>query len=191
MQGRVELDRPCETGYFYLISCPPSHRTGDPPLSRSSSSRRDFLKTSAAAACAEAKKKNLAVVSGLCWRYKRAKREAFKRIHGGEIGDIVALHCTYNANGLWSWERRAGWSDTEYQLRNWLYYTWLSGDHIVEQHVHSLDKAAWVLKNEYPTKAVGLGGRQVRTGAEFGHIFDHHAVVYEYASGARLISLCR
>ncbi|MEX2561213.1 MAG: gfo/Idh/MocA family oxidoreductase, partial [Pirellulales bacterium] len=76
-------------------------------------------------------------------------------------------------------------------LRNWLYFTWLSGDHNVEQHVHSLDKAAWAMRDEPPVKAFGLGGRQVRVQPEFGHIYDHHAVVYEYANGVKLFSFCR
>jgi predicted dehydrogenase len=79
----------------------------------------------------------------------------------------------------------------EWQMRNWYYYTWLSGDFNVEQHVHFLDVCAWLLRGEYPVRAVGTGGRQVRTGPEFGHIYDHFAVVYEYASGARLYSTCR
>jgi predicted dehydrogenase len=82
-------------------------------------------------------------------------------------------------------------SDMEHQMRNWYYYAWLSGDFNVEQHIHSLDKAAWAMKDVYPIRAVGLGGRQVRTEAEFGHIFDHHAVAYEYENGTRLFSFCR
>src|SRR5205807_6269483 len=76
-------------------------------------------------------------------------------------------------------------------VRNWLYFTWLSGDFNVEQHIHSLDKMAWVMKDEYPVKAIGLGGRQVRTAPDYGHIFDHHSVVYEYANGVKLFSNCR
>jgi predicted dehydrogenase len=139
----------------------------------------------------EAKGKNLAIVSGLCWRYDTGMRETFKRVHAGEIGDITALQCTYNTGELWHVDRESGWSDVEWQVRNWLYFTWLSGDFNVEQHIHSLDKMAWVMKDEYPVKAVGLGGRQVRTQPEFGHIFDHHSVVYEYKNGAKLFSNCR
>lgn len=142
------------------------------------------------AACELAKKKNLAVVSGLCYRYDLPKRAIMKQIHDGAIGDIVALHTTYNTQFLWSREREPGWSDMEWQLRNWLYFAWLSGDHNVEQHVHSLDKMAWAM-NDYPVKAVGLGGRQVRVDPRFGHIFDHHAVVYEFASGVKCFSFCR
>ncbi|HEY7312439.1 MAG TPA: Gfo/Idh/MocA family oxidoreductase [Gemmataceae bacterium] len=142
-------------------------------------------------ACEDAKKKNLAVVAGLCWRYHHGMRETMKRVHDGTIGDLTALQCTYNTGGLWSFKREEGWSDMEWQLRNWLYYTWLSGDFNVEQHVHSLDKMAWAMKNEYPISAVGSGGRQVRTDPLYGHIFDHHTVVYEYANGLKLFAACR
>jgi predicted dehydrogenase len=142
-------------------------------------------------ACEEAKKKNLAIVSGLCWRYDHGMREAFRRVHEGAIGDITTLQCTYDTGGLWMIPRRNGWSDMEAQVRNWLYYTWLSGDFNVEQHIHSLDKMAWVMKDEYPVKAIGLGGRQVRTSPDYGHIYDHHSVVYEYANGVKLFSNCR
>jgi predicted dehydrogenase len=139
----------------------------------------------------EAKKKNLSVVSGLCYRYDLPKRETMKQIHDGVIGDIQAMHVSYNTGTLWNMARKPEWSDMEYQMRNWLYYTWLSGDHNVEQHVHSLDKAAWAMKDEPPVRATALSGRQVRTQPEFGHIYDHHAVVYEYASGMKLFAFCR
>jgi predicted dehydrogenase len=142
-------------------------------------------------ACQEAKKKNLAVVSGLCWRYDTPKRETMKQIHGGAVGDIVAMHCSYNTGPLWVKDRQEAWSDMEWQIRNWLYFTWLSGDHNVEQHIHSLDKMMWAMKDAPPVKAVGLGGRQVRTDPKFGHIFDHHAVVYEWANGVKLFAYTR
>ncbi len=142
-------------------------------------------------ACREAKKKNLAVVSGLCYRYERAKRETMKRVHAGAVGDIVALHTNYNAWGLWMHRRKPEWSDMEWQMRNWLYFTWLSGDHNVEQHIHSLDKMIWAMQDVPPVKAIGLGGRQVRTGPEYGQIFDHHSVVYEWANGVKLFAYCR
>jgi predicted dehydrogenase len=146
------------------------------------------------AACLEAKQKSLAVVSGLCWRYHFGLRDTMAKVHGGEIGEIVSLQCTYNTSELWSRslaeKNEKNWSDMEWQLRNWLYFTWLSGDHNVEQHIHSLDKMAWAMQ-DHPVKAVGLGGRQSRTADDFGHIFDHHAVVYEFANGVRLFSLCR
>jgi predicted dehydrogenase len=143
------------------------------------------------ASCAAARKKGLAVVSGLCWRYHPSMRETFARIHDGAIGDIVAMQCTYNTGLLWSRPRQPNWSDMEWQLRNWLYFTWLSGDHIVEQHIHSIDKLAWAMKNQYPERAVGTGGRQVRTDPQFGHIYDHFSVVYQWANGVKGFSACR
>ncbi|MBX7165609.1 MAG: Gfo/Idh/MocA family oxidoreductase [Pirellulales bacterium] len=139
----------------------------------------------------EAKKKNLSLVSGLCWRYDSGMRETFARVHDGALGDIVAMQVNYNVGGLWMHPRKEGWSDMEWQIRNWLYFTWLSGDHNVEQHVHSLDKAAWTMKDQPPLRATGLGGRQVRTGSEYGHIFDHHAVVYEYPNDVKLFAFTR
>jgi predicted dehydrogenase len=76
-------------------------------------------------------------------------------------------------------------------MRNWLYFTWLSGDHIVEQAVHSLDKMAWAMKDEPPVKATAVGGRQVRTSPNYGHIFDHFGVVYEYKNGVKMFHTCR
>lgn len=143
------------------------------------------------ASCEAARRKGLSVVSGLMLRYSSALRETVSRIHDGQIGRIVALQCNYNIGGLWHYPKQPEWSDMEWQLRNWYYFTWLSGDHIVEQHVHGLDLMAWVMKDEYPVTCFGLGGRQARTGPEFGHIFDHHAVCYEFASGARCFSFCR
>jgi predicted dehydrogenase len=143
------------------------------------------------AACREAQRQRLSIVSGLCWRYHGGMRETFARIHEGVLGEIVTLQCTYNTGTLWHRNREPGWSDMEWQVRNWLYFTWLSGDFNVEQHVHSLDKMAWAMRDQYPVKAVGLGGRQVRTGPEFGHVFDHHAVVYQYANGVKCFSSCR
>jgi predicted dehydrogenase len=143
------------------------------------------------ASCGEAKKRSLSVVSGLCWRYHHGKRETLKRVQEGAVGDIVAMHTMYYAGPLWSFPREKGWSDMEWQLRNWLYFTWLSGDHIVEQHIHSLDKMAWAMKDEYPKLAYGTGGRQWRTDPAFGHIWDHFAITYEWANGVKLFGYCR
>jgi len=139
----------------------------------------------------EARKKGLAIVSGLCWRYDSAVRETIKRIQDGAIGDIVAIQENYLTGTLWHRGRKPEWSEMEYQIRNWLYYTWLSGDHNVEQHIHSLDKAMWLMGDKPPLAATGLGGRQVRTGPEWGNIYDHHAVVYEWASGVRVFAFTR
>jgi len=141
--------------------------------------------------CEEAGKKNLSIVSGLCYRYQPAKREMMARVHDGAIGEIKALHCVFNIGGLWKKDRKPEWSDMEWQMRNWLYFTWLSGDFIVEQHVHSLDKMAWAMKGEYPAKVTGMGGRQARTGPEWGHIYDHFFSVFEYANGVKIFSSCR
>jgi predicted dehydrogenase len=143
--------------------------------------------------CEEAKKKNLSIVSGLCWRYHNFMRETVKRIQDGAIGKVQVLQCTYNTQNAKppiAFDP-SKWSEMEWQIRNWYYFSWLSGDHNVEQHVHSLDKMAWVLGDEYPVRAFGVGGRQVRTGPEYGNIYDHHAVTYEFASGAKCFSMCR
>src|SRR5262249_25488704 len=92
---------------------------------------------------------------------------------------------------IWVKPRQKSWSDMEWQMRNWYYFTWLSGDFNVEQHVHLLDLCAWLMKGAYPVRANGTGGRQVRTGPEYGHIYDHHSVVYEYENGVKLFSCCR
>lgn len=141
--------------------------------------------------CRKAQEKNLSIVSGLCWRYDNGMRATFDQVQAGAIGDIVAIQVSYNTQGLWMHPRKPEWSDMEWQVRNWLYFTWLSGDFNTEQHVHSLDKMAWAMKDQPPVKCVGLGGRQVRTGPEFGHIFDHMSVVYEYADGVKGFASCR
>jgi hypothetical protein len=118
-------------------------------------------------------------------------KATLQKVLDGQIGDITALHCNYITGALWNHARQPGWSDMEFQVRNWLYYTWLSGDFNVEQHVHSLDKMAWAMRDQYPIACYGMGGRQVRTGPEYGHIYDHMSCVYEYPSGAKVFSLCR
>ncbi|MBY0229421.1 MAG: Gfo/Idh/MocA family oxidoreductase [Gemmataceae bacterium] len=141
--------------------------------------------------CKKARDNGTSVVAGFCYRYQKMKKEWIERIHAGDIGDITALHCIYHAGQLWNEPRQKGWDDMTAQLRNWMYYTWLSGDHIVEQAIHSIDKMAWVMKDEPPVKCVGNGGRAARPKEGFGHIFDHHAVVYEYKSGVKLFHSTR
>ena len=138
-----------------------------------------------------AQQKGITFASGFCYRHDLPKIETIKRIHDGAIGDVLAIHATYNGGPIWHKGRKPEWSEMEFQVRNWYYFTWLGGDHIVEQHVHNHDKAAWTLKNEYPVSASGMGGRQMRTDAKYGNIFDHHAVVYDFASGAKMFSYCR
>jgi len=139
----------------------------------------------------KAKEKNLNVVSGLCWRYDYGVRETMKRIQDGAIGDIVAIQENYLTGGLWHRGRKPEWSEMEYQMRNWLYFTWLSGDHIVEQHIHSLDKALWLNGDKPPVRAFGLGGRQVRSAEKWGHIYDHFAICYEWESGVKTFAYTR
>jgi myo-inositol 2-dehydrogenase/D-chiro-inositol 1-dehydrogenase len=139
----------------------------------------------------EARKKKLALVSGLCWRYSTAERETFKQIHDGAVGKITTVYSTYNTSPLWNRPRQPEWNDMEYQMRNWYYFAWLSGDHIVEQAIHSIDKMCWVMNGELPTKAIALGGRQARLGPDWGHIYDHFSVTYDYASGAKGFHHCR
>jgi predicted dehydrogenase len=129
---------------------------------------------------AKAREKKLNLVSGLCWRYDKRVRATVQRILDGAIGRIVAIQENYLTGTLWQRPRQDGWTDMEYQMRNWLYYTWLSGDHNTEQHVHSLDKAVWLNGDIPPVSCVGLGGREVRTEPQFGNIFDHHAVCYDF-----------
>ncbi len=144
------------------------------------------------ASCEKAKEKGLSVVSGLCYRYQHAKRATIERIHDGAVGDVAAMQCTYNASGLWLRTPPEGttWTAMETQMRNWLYYTWLSGDHIAEQHIHSLDKLAWAMDG-YPVKCVSSGGRIVRTGEEYGNVYDHFNTVFEWEGGVRGFSSCR
>src|SRR5437764_1274098 len=176
------------------------------PVVKTGASRRDFLKSSAVvaagaathlsyapsvlAAAEEAKKKNLAVVAGTQRRHQAGYIEVMKRIRDGVLGDLVTAQVYWNQGGLWSRERQQGWSDAEFQIRNWLYYTYLSGDHICEQHVHNLDVMNWAF-DAHPVACVGMGGRQVRTAPIYGNIFDHFAVEYEYPGGVKTTSQCR
>ena len=143
------------------------------------------------AACEVARKKNLSIVSGLALRYSYAYREIIKRIHEGGIGAIRTLQANDFRGPIWVKPRQADWTEMEYHMRNWYYFTWLSGDFNVEQHVHMLDVCSWVMKDEYPVRAYGTGGRQVRTAAEYGNIYDHHSVTYEYENGQKLFAACR
>lgn len=139
----------------------------------------------------EARKKNITIVSGLCYRYHKAKQAVIGKIHDGAIGDVVSNETYYWAGGLWHRGRDDKWSEMEYQMRNWLYFTWLSGDHIVEQHVHSLDKIAWVMGDKPPAKVQSMGGRIARTDPKYGNIYDHFYNVFEWDNGIRLHSSCR
>ncbi len=142
------------------------------------------------AASAKATEKKLAVVAGTLYRHSPCYRETIRRVHDGFIGDITAGQIYYNTGFLWSRPRQKEWSDAEYQLRNWYYMTWLSGDFNVEQHVHNLDVMHWIMGGP-PVKCTSVGGRQVRTAPEFGHIYDHFVTDYEYENGVHIMSSCR
>lgn len=142
------------------------------------------------AAAEVAKQKNLKVGVGLQRHHEAGYIETMKRLHDGAIGDIVAMRCYWDGQNSRHYERKPTDTEMEYQMRIWYFFTWLCGDHIVEQHIHNLDVINW-LKQGYPIRACGLGGRQVRKGPQYGQIWDHHAVEYEYADGSRLSSQCR
>lgn len=137
-----------------------------------------------------AKQKGLAIVAGTQRRHQAHYLDIIKRIQQGDIGEIVGGQCYWNMGELWVVEKQEGWSDMEWQCRNWLYFTWLSGDHIVEQHVHNLDVINWAI-GSHPVQCMGMGGREVRTAPKFGNIFDHFAIEYEYPNGVRVLSMCR
>ena len=142
------------------------------------------------AAADKAKEKKLNIVAGTQRRHDPAYREAIKRIHDGQMGDVLALYAYWNQGGLWSVQKTDAMSDMEWQLRNWLYFAWASGDHIVEQHIHNQDVCHWVM-GKYPVKALSLAGRQSRVDPLYGHIFDHFATEFEYDNGVKMLSMCR
>ncbi|MDR2429687.1 MAG: Gfo/Idh/MocA family oxidoreductase [Puniceicoccales bacterium] len=137
-----------------------------------------------------AAQKKLSIVAGTQRRHERSYIETMRRVKDGAIGDIVAAQCYWVGGELWHRGRNPEWTDMEYQIRNWLYFTWLSGDHIVEQHVHNIDIINWALGGP-PIKAFGMGGRQRRTDAKYGDAWDHFSVEFEYANGVRVQSFCR
>ena len=143
------------------------------------------------ASAAEAQRKNLSVMSGFCWRYDPRMRATVAQIHAGAIGDLRAIIATYHTGTLttkFPGTRTPGQTDLEWQLRNWYNFTWLSGDHLVEQAIHNVDKIAWLMKQEMPTQAIAVGGRTVPA---YGNTYDNFSVAYEYASGVRATLSCR
>jgi predicted dehydrogenase len=138
-----------------------------------------------------ARRKNLCVVSGLNGRYSPVTQEIVRRVQDGAVGDIVALHAARYGSGVWVRPREPGMTDMQYHMRNWYYFTWLSGDFNVEQFVHQLDRMAWIMKDRYPVRCYSTGGRQARTGPDHGHIFDHFSSVFEYPEGVRVFTTTR
>jgi len=162
------------------------HIFAEKPIAVDSPGVRSVLAT-----CEEARKYNLSIVSGLCLRFSNYYKEMMRRLHEGAIGTITTLQANDLRGRIWVYPREKTWTDMEWQMRNWYYFTWLSGDFNVEQHVHNLDVCAWALRDQYPSKCVGMGGRVSRTGPEFGHIYDHFAVTYEYQNGVKVYSNTR
>jgi predicted dehydrogenase len=130
--------------------------------------------------CELAEQKRLSIVSGLCWRYDWKVQEMIGRIKDGAIGTIRAIQENYLTSTLWHRGDNPDWSRMEYQLRNWLYFNWLSGDHIAEQHIHSIDKALWLMDDKLPTTCYGTGARFVRTDPQWGNVYDSFACVFEW-----------
>lgn len=143
------------------------------------------------AANEKAKAKNLMVAVGLQRRHDPRYIETVKRVQDGMIGDVICTRVYWNSGGLWVRPRQPQQTEMEYQMRNWYYFNWICGDHIVEQHIHNLDVGNWLRGDMHPTLAQGMGGRQVRTGKEYGQIFDHHFVEFTYPDGTKMFSQCR
>jgi predicted dehydrogenase len=143
------------------------------------------------AANEKAKEKNLMVAVGLQRRHDPRYIETIKRIQDGMIGDVMFTRVYWNSGGLWVRPRQPQQTEMEYQMRNWYYFNWICGDHIVEQHIHNLDVGNWIRGDLHPSEAQGMGGRQVRTGKEYGQIFDHHFVEFTYPDGTKMYSQCR
>ncbi len=137
-----------------------------------------------------AEQKKLNVVVGLQRRYQKNYLEIYDQIKQGNVGKILSGQVYWNSGGVWVKPRKPEYSELEYQMRNWYYFNWICGDHILEQHIHNIDVANWFI-GEYPVSAQGMGGREVRTGPEYGEIFDHHFVEFTYPGGAVIASQCR
>lgn len=142
------------------------------------------------AANEEAKKKKLAVAVGHHLRHEVKHREIIQRIHDGAIGDLQYMRIYFNTGAIWVRPRRPGQTEMQHQVSNWYHFTWLSGDHIAEQHVHDIDIGNWIAKG-HPVEAQGTGGRQVCIGPNVGEIFDHHAIDFTYPHGVKMFSYCR
>ncbi len=138
----------------------------------------------------KAKAKNLGVVAGTQRRHSQHYIEMIQRIRDGQIGELIGGDVYWNQDGLWHRGHEANWSDMEYQIRNWIYFNYLSGDHIVEQHIHQIDVANWAL-NAHPVKALAVGGRQARVDPKYGNVYDHFTVEFVYPDGQRVTSQCR
>lgn len=139
------------------------------------------------AAGEKAKEKGLTIVAGSQRRHEKSYVEIVKRLQDGAIGEIVAANVYWCGGVIKFRERKPGMSEMEYQIRNWYHYLWTSGDHIVEQHVHNIDVALWVM-GKHPVKAFGYGGRAWQ---QKGNIWDHHTVDFEFENGVHMSSMSK
>jgi predicted dehydrogenase len=162
------------------------HTFLEKPVAVDGPTYRRFLEAARAS-----KEKGLGVQSGFCWRASYAERETQAKIQAGEIGEVRATFGTYLAGTPWVRPRETGWTDLEWQLRNWAYFTWLSGDVIVEQAVHTVDKMLWAFGDIAPVAAMGVGGRAQRVEPEYGQSFDHFSINYEFPNSGRGQVMCR
>jgi myo-inositol 2-dehydrogenase / D-chiro-inositol 1-dehydrogenase len=138
----------------------------------------------------EAKKTGLYVAVGHHLRHAKSHAEAVRQIHDGPIGDLLFTRAYFHTQGIWNRPRQPGMTEMQYQVNNWYHFVWLSGDHIVEQHVHGIDACNWIARGA-PVQATGVGGRQVRAEPGIGEVFDHHCVQYTYPDGSYSFSECR
>jgi predicted dehydrogenase len=128
------------------------------------------------------------IVTGTQYRRQASYIESVKRIHDGEIGDIIASTSRFCANGIWNRLRKPEMSDTEYQIYNWMHFIWLSGDQIAEQAVHNIDTMNWIMGGP-PESAYGGGGRFTRP--EGSEMWDNVAVDYIYPGNRLMSFMCR
>ena len=138
-----------------------------------------------------AEQKDKVLVVGHHLRYEDKHIEPIKMLHDGVLGDLLYTRGYFNTSGVWTRPRKEGETEMSHQINNWYYFTWLSGDHNVEQHVHDIDVMNWLAGDRHPVRANGMGGRQTRISKDHGEIFDHHAVEYIYDDEIRGFSCCR
>ncbi len=199
--GWDSFDKVLNSGIDVVLMCTPPHfrpaqmaaavKAGkhifcEKPIAVDPTGVRSVMESSKQAAA-----KGLSLVSGLCWRYDLGVLATMNRIHDGAIGRVLASQANYLTGTLWFRNREDDWTPMHEQVQNWMYYRWLSGDHIVEQFIHSLDKALWLHHDEPPVSCYGQGGRQVRTTSDYGDVYDHFSVVYEWADGSKTFASTR
>jgi predicted dehydrogenase len=198
--GLNAYKRLIESGVDYVLLCTPPAFRPEQFEAAVEAGKHSFVEKPVAvdpvgvrrviAAGKKAREKKLGVLAGTLMRHDRKHREVVRRIHDGQIGEIRAVRSMRFGGGLWSVERKEGMSDVEWQIRNWYYFDWLSGDFIVEMHIHQLDVIDWIVKGR-PISAVGVGGRTQRVEPVYGNIYDHFSVDYEYPGGVSVTHLGR